>query len=252
MLTRSLENKGMGEFQCVKNVFAPYQETWQRWEPAFIHSWSIHMDERLSPTENGGNSWNEKWNNPILLHSSTRVCGNRDKIKSETLHRFGIYNTKTSFRYCEKEWQHYKVIKALLSQLVSEIFFSPEKLTRQYSHCLHWNECQSHCKNHCFSMYIFHIVPTLFSVVISQQQSQGHHPEGEGVWLSLWSLNVYVSVNGFLPGWLWPSSTSCDPADDYWGRNLFDPSGDAALLMAAPLWCQDKIESHHPLRNTHR
>ncbi len=39
------------------------------------------------------------------------------QITPETLHHLVSSVPKTSFKCCEKEWQHYKVVNALLSQL---------------------------------------------------------------------------------------------------------------------------------------
>ncbi len=77
-----------------------------------------------------------------VAHLKTCLQEEWDKITPETLHHLVSSVPKQSFKCCEKEWQHYKVVNALLSQLFLEcvaglndrkgcIFTNDMKLTRQ-------------------------------------------------------------------------------------------------------------------------
>ncbi len=77
-----------------------------------------------------------------VAHLKTCLQEEWDKITPETLHHLVSSVPKTSFKCCEKEWQHYKVVNALLSHLFLEcvaglndrkgcIFTNDIKLTRQ-------------------------------------------------------------------------------------------------------------------------
>ncbi len=83
------------------------------------------------------------------------------------------------FKCCEKEWQHYKVLNALLSQLFLEcvaglndrkgcIFTNDMKLTRQtwnilYSYCLQWIQVKVNLEITTFFFYLrFPYCPNFF------------------------------------------------------------------------------------------
>ncbi len=77
-----------------------------------------------------------------VAHLKTCLQEEWDKITPETLHHLVSSVLKRLLSVCEKEWQHYKVVNALLSQLFLEcvaglndrkgcIFTNDMKLTRQ-------------------------------------------------------------------------------------------------------------------------
>ncbi len=85
------------------------------------------------------------------------------------------------FKCCEKEWQHYKVVNALLSQLFLECVASlntgkdvylqmtwswPDKTWNILcSYCLQWNTSQSKFRNHYFLfLFAFSILSQLFLI----------------------------------------------------------------------------------------
>ncbi len=123
-----------------------------------------------------------------VAHLKTFLQEEWDKITPETLHHLVSSVPKRLLSVCEKEWQHYKVVNALLSQLFLEcvaslndrkgcIFTNDMKLTRQNmnilcSYCLQWNTSQSKFRNHYFLFLLrFPYCPNFFwfGVVVNLQ-----------------------------------------------------------------------------------
>ncbi len=119
-------------------------KSWLRRKRVRVLDWPACSPD-LSPIENVWRILKRKMRQRrprTVAHLKTCLQEEWDKITPETLHHLVSSVPKRLFKCCEKEWQHYKVVNALLSQLFLEcvaglndrkgcIFTNDMKLTRQ-------------------------------------------------------------------------------------------------------------------------
>ncbi len=119
-------------------------KSWLRRKRVRVLDWPACSPD-LSPIENVWRILKRKMRQRrprTVAHLKTCLQEKWDKITPETLHHLVSSVPKRLFKSCEKEWQHYKVVNALLSQLFLEcvaglndrkgcIFTNDMKLTRQ-------------------------------------------------------------------------------------------------------------------------
>ncbi len=90
-----------------------------------------------------------------VAHLKTCLQEEWDKITPETLHHLVSSVPKRLLRCCEKEWQHYKVVNALLSQLFLECVCRSEWQERMYIYKWHEVDQTKHeifCVHHISAM----------------------------------------------------------------------------------------------------
>ncbi len=118
-------------------------KSWLRRKRVWVLDWPACSPD-LSPIENVWRILKRKMRQRrprTVAHLKTCLQEEWDKITPETLHHL-VSQSLNIFKCCEKEWQHYKVVNALLSQLFLEcvaglndrkgcIFTNDMKLTRQ-------------------------------------------------------------------------------------------------------------------------
>lgn len=79
---------------------------------ACLHSWSVPNRERIENTEMRNVRATALYN--FIYWNVCRK--NLTKEKKKPLHCLVSFNARALFKCCEREWQHYKMVKAIRSQ----------------------------------------------------------------------------------------------------------------------------------------